>query len=63
MSDLFPVTLAEQIVCVEREVKMRERVYERRVADRRMTQAQADKEIRVMLAVLNTLSGIKATTP
>lgn len=43
MTDLFPVTLGEQIACVEREVKMRIRVYERRVADRQMTQAQEDK--------------------
>jgi hypothetical protein len=35
----------------EREVKWRKRVYPRRVADRRMTQEQADREIAIMEAI------------
>lgn len=45
MAELFPIRLGEQIACVERELNLRKRVYPRRVADRRMTQALADKEI------------------
>jgi hypothetical protein len=53
--ELFPIPLAEQIVCVEREIGFRKRVYPRRVADRKMTQANADKQIAAMTAVLDTL--------
>lgn len=38
--------------CLEREIKMRRRVYPRWVADGRMTQAKADEEIAVMEAIL-----------
>lgn len=55
MADLFPPTLAEQIACVEAEIKMRRYVYPRRVADKKMSQAKADKEIAAMEAVLATL--------
>jgi hypothetical protein len=55
MAELFPIPLAEQIQAVEREIALRRRVYPRRVADRRMSQALADKQIAVMTAVLDTL--------
>ncbi len=54
------VTIDEQVACVEREIKMRRRVYPRWTADQRMTQAKADAEIRAMEAVLETLRGIQA---
>lgn len=61
MSDgLFPVSIEEQIRCVEREIGMRVQVYARRVLERRMTQGTADKEIAHMRAVLNTLLNLKA---
>jgi predicted nucleic acid-binding protein len=53
--ELFPIPLVEQIQCVEREIALRIRVYARRVADRKMTSAQADKQIAAMSAVLDTL--------
>lgn len=38
--------------CLKRELHMRARVYPHRVADRRMTQDEADHEIAVMQAIL-----------
>ena len=55
MQELFPIPIAEQIKCVEREIELRRRVYPRRIADRRMSQAQADKQIAAMSAVLDSL--------
>ena len=55
MNELFPIGLPEQIAAVEREIALRRRVYPRRVADRKMTQALADKQIAAMSAVLDTL--------
>lgn len=49
--------LDEQIACVTREVKMRERVYPRRVQAGHMSQKQADRELDTMKAVLATLQG------
>lgn len=52
---LFPVSLEEQIRCVERELKMRGRVYTDRVDRKRMSPQEADREIEAMTAVLGTL--------
>lgn len=60
MSVLPPVPYAEQIACVTRELGYRRRVYARRVEAGSMTQAQADREIRHMEAVLETVE--KAAT-
>lgn len=60
MGDLFPdatIPLAAQVAEVERELRQRERVYPRLVADKRMTQAAADRQTAVMRAVLATLKG------
>lgn len=63
-SDLFggptvnDVRLADQIACVEREITLRERVYPRWVETGRMTEAQAEREILSMRAVLETLQGV-----
>jgi hypothetical protein len=59
MSDLFEPALADQIECVRREITMRERVYPRRVADRKMTPRQADLELARMRAVLKTLLDVE----
>jgi hypothetical protein len=50
--DLFPPTIDELVACAEREVRLREYVYPRRVAQRRMTQEKADKEIALMKAIV-----------
>jgi hypothetical protein len=60
MAGLFPVSIEEQIACVKRELAMRHHVYPRRVADKKMTQALADKETEHMGAVLATLERLKA---
>lgn len=49
------VPLDEQIACVLRETKLRRRVYPRLVASERLSQEAADREVRNMDAVLETL--------
>lgn len=41
-------TLKDKLTAVQREITMRRKVYPRRVGDKRMTQALADREIAVM---------------
>ena len=63
MPDLFagePMTLQDQIAVVEREIRMRERVYPRWVAAMRMTSDAADFQTRGMLAVLQTLKTVES---
>ena len=59
MQELFPIPLDEQISEVEREIRLRYRVYGRRVSDRKMSQAQANKQIALMEAVLDSLRWMK----
>jgi hypothetical protein len=59
MQELFPIPLDEQIAEVEREIRLRHRVYGRRVSDRKMSQAQANKQIGLMEAVLDSLRWMK----
>jgi len=59
MPDLLanePVPLPEQIICVKREIGLRERVYPRFVAKGTMTPERAERELTVMRAVLETLT-------
>ena len=46
------ITLAQKIAVLERELAMRQRVYPRHVAERRMSQADADHQIAVIAACL-----------
>lgn len=55
-----PVPMQHQRECAERELKMRRRAYPRWVEQGRMTQLQADREIRAMEAVVETLRGLEA---
>ena len=52
------IPLAAQIQCVAREVALRKRCYPRWVAQKRLTEAQAQKEIERMEAVLHTLQAL-----
>jgi hypothetical protein len=52
-SDVIPI--ADQIACVEREIKMRERVYPRWIDTGKMSAAKAAQELERMKAVLETL--------
>lgn len=57
------VPIAEQIACVERELRMRARVYPGWVAAGRMTRERAEAETRAMEAVLMTLRGLAPPAP
>lgn len=62
MPDLLsdhPVPLLEQILCIEREIGMREKAYPRWVSAGKMKLDRAEREITVMRAVLETLRGIQ----
>ena len=52
MSDMFPPTRAEVIAELERELKMRKQVFPRWVASKSLTQAEADKRIRLLEAAI-----------
>lgn len=56
------MSLEQQIACVEREIAMRERVYPRRVQDKKLLQVKADYELACMRAVLTTLKSLKENT-
>jgi hypothetical protein len=46
--------LEDIVACLDREVRMRKRIYPGRVRHHRMTQAAADREIAIMEQVLKT---------
>jgi hypothetical protein len=50
------VTIDQMIQCAQREVGMRERVYPNRVAERKMSQQVADRELDRMKAIVDTLA-------
>lgn len=54
------VQLTDQIACVERELKMRARVYPRWVKQGKLTEAAADLEMQRMNGVLHSLIALKA---
>lgn len=58
MSELFAPSLAEQLVCIDREIAMRQRVYPRWIEQGRMSTDKAAREISTMQAVRNTLEGL-----
>ena len=45
------ITASDKLTCVEREVKMRRQVYQRRVTNGVMRQETADREIEIMEAI------------
>jgi hypothetical protein len=60
VTQLFPPTIDEEITEIEREIKLRRRVYPRLVADKRTTQQVADRRIEILESVaqrLRALSG------
>jgi hypothetical protein len=59
MSGLLPITLADQIAEVERELKMRAKVYPGWVFAGRLTKEKADWNTAVLEAVLGTLKAIE----
>ncbi len=53
MTDQLPID--DLVECVNRELKLRKRVYPRWIDDGRMTQKKSDHEIRCMAAILALL--------
>ena len=51
----MPPDLAAQIACVERELRLRHKVYPRLVQQGKMTPPQAQHELLTMASVLRTL--------
>lgn len=62
MIDNRKINIDEMIKCVEREIGMRQRVYPKWVAMKKMSQEKADLEIRTMTAVLDQLKIDKIIT-
>lgn len=65
MQDFFDVDLgpgafsiSEQIACIERELRFRERCYPRWVSEQKMAQATAEREIACMKQVSRTLRAL-----
>ena len=52
------VTITEQMKGVRREIDYRKRLYQKWVADGRMTQQEANYQIELMEYVLNTLNAV-----
>lgn len=50
-----PVSLQDQLECAKRELAMRRRVYPKFVDSGRMTPRSAEREIRAMSAIVDTL--------
>lgn len=59
MSELFSVSIDEEILCVKREIALREFVYPRFVADGRMKPDRAEREIETMRSILNRLTTLR----
>ena len=49
--ELFPISLQDKLGCLRREVKMREQVYPRWVGRGKMTQQEADRELKITKAI------------
>lgn len=54
------IGISEQIECVEREIRQRERVYARLVSTGKMTPNKARRETAAMEAVLETLRKVES---
>jgi hypothetical protein len=57
LPDLFPITDADKLACIEREIKFRIYVYPRRIDNGTMSQDKAEREIAIMKAILEDYKG------
>jgi hypothetical protein len=55
-----PVSIDDQIACVERELAMREKMYPRWIKQHKMTPQGMDREMGRLRAVLCTLVAVRA---
>lgn len=58
-----PVSLADQIRCLKREIALRKNVYPKWVSNGKMRQGEADHEIATMTAALHTIMKLNGETP
>lgn len=49
--DLFGISVDEKLACIRRELSLRRHVYPRRIAEQKMSQRLADREISTMEAI------------
>lgn len=63
MSDLFPITLMDMIVELERELVQRKRVYPRLIANGTLKQDKADRQVAVLRQAYLTLQQLNGTRP
>jgi hypothetical protein len=60
MSEAVPqIPLEQQVHCAERELGKRKQFYPKWVAEGRMNQLKADREIAAMSAIVETLKNVK----
>lgn len=57
--DLFPVSIADQIAELERELSLRQRVYPEFVRAKRLSQRNADLQIARLQAAIDTLRSVR----
>jgi hypothetical protein len=57
MTDLFPITPAEVVTEMERELKMRHHVYTKQVADKKLSRDTADRRIAIVQKVIGDYRG------
>lgn len=55
MAELFPITVANEIAELERELRMRRQVYPRSVASGMLSQTKADRQIALLESAVATL--------
>lgn len=63
MADLFPITAAEIIKEMERELRMRHQVYGHQVADGKLKQAVADRRIAIVEKIIADYRNEKPVVP
>ena len=56
--ELFPIELDDEVAELEREIRLRKRVYPEFIAARRLSQAKADRQIAVMQSAIDRLKGL-----
>ena len=60
--ELFPVSVEEMIEELRRELQLRQQFYPLRVAERKMNARRADRQIRIVEALIEKLSAERAAT-
>lgn len=59
MTDMFPITKADKLACVKRELELRRKVYPRWIGTQKMTDDKAAWELAVMEAIVKDYEELK----